>query len=171
MEKISYVSLIFSSYSHLFYKLAANRYKALFVCKQMAVYYFDTCIWRDHYEARYGFGGRPIGSDASKFFIKIIKDKDTLLYSDLIIRELKSDYADSVINEMFNILFCTGVLKKINITKKDYGKAKNISFSRSIPVGDILHALLASENNAILISQDNHFQKLKDIVAKPEEIV
>ncbi len=45
-------------------------------------YYFDTCIWRDHYEARSSLIGKPLGEYASKLFAKVIKDK--ILYSFLI---------------------------------------------------------------------------------------
>jgi len=136
-------------------------------------YYFDTCIWRDHYENRYGLSGKPLGEYATKLFAKVIKDKDTLLFSEFIIRELKSDFEEEEINDMLNILFISGILKKVEVKEEDYKESKKIGVERNLPPGDVLHAILARNSNAILVSQDEHLQKLKNIVEvkRPEEIV
>ena len=135
-------------------------------------YYFDTCIWRDFYESRTGLKGKPLGKYAANLFIKIIKRKDTLLYSDLIIRELKKDYDEKEVNDMLNFLFLTNILKKVEMKKEEFLKAKKIAEERDLPTPDAFHAILARNNKAILISQDKHLQELKDIVEvmKPEEI-
>lgn len=139
----------------------------------MVIYYFDTCIWRDFYEARTGLNGKPLGKYASELFFKIIKNKDILLYSDLVIRELQIDFDRNEINNMFNILFILKILKKVDISQEDYLKSEKISVKRNLPKSDVFHALIACRNGAILISQDKHLQKLKDIVKvkKPEEII
>lgn len=136
-------------------------------------YYFDTCIWRDHYEARLSLSGKPLGEYASKLFAKIIKDKDILLFSDLIVNELKIGFDEEEINNMLNILFVSGILKKVDINKEDFQKAKRIGNERNLPTGDVLHAIIAAKNNAILVSQDKHIQELQDIVKikKPEQII
>lgn len=136
-------------------------------------YYFDTCIWRDHYESRISFRGTTLGDYASKLFAKVIKNKEILFYSELIINELKKDYNNEDINEMLNILFITKILKKVEVDKKDYLLAKKISFERNLPIYDVLHAILSSKNKAILVTQDKHMQELKDIVIvkKPQELI
>jgi predicted nucleic acid-binding protein len=136
-------------------------------------YYFDTCIWRDHYENRFGLGGRPLGGYATKLFIKILRKKDNLFFSEFIIRELKSDYKEEEIIKMLNILFVSGVLKRVELTEKDYKEAKSIGTMRNLPHGDVLHAILARKSRAILVSQDKHLQRLRDIVnvKRPEEII
>lgn len=136
-------------------------------------YYFDTCIWRDHYEARFSLSGKPMGDYASRLFAKVIKDKDTLFFSEFIVRELKSDFDEEDINNMLNILFISGILNRAEINEKDYRKAKEIGVKRNLPAGDVLHAIIAAKSNAILVSQDKHLQELKDIVEvkKPEEII
>jgi predicted nucleic acid-binding protein len=136
-------------------------------------YYFDTCIWRDHYEARSSLIGRPLGEYASKLFAKLIKKKEIILYYELIISELKKDFNNEDINNMFNILFITGILKKVEVNKEDYLFAKELSNKRKLPVYDVLHAIISSRNKAILVTQDKHMQKLKDIVVvkKPEELI
>lgn len=136
-------------------------------------YYFDTCMWGDFYEDRFGIKGRPLGKYASQLFIHLIKNKDILYFSDLIIRELKTEYDENEINDMLNVLFISKILKKVEMTEEDYKKSRLIAAERNLPVSDALHAILARNNNATLISQDNHLQELKDIVKvkKPEEII
>lgn len=136
-------------------------------------YYFDTCIWRDHYEARFSLTGKPMGDYASRLFAKVIKDKDTLFFSEFIIRELKSDFDNEDISNMLNVLFVSGILKKAEISEIDYRKAKEIGLERNLPPGDVLHAIIAAKSNAVLVSQDKHLQQLKDIVEvkRPEEII
>ena len=135
-------------------------------------YYFDTCIWRDFYESRTGLKRKPLGKYAANIFMKIIKRKDTLFYSDLIIRELKKDYNENEVNDMLNFLFLTNTLKKVEMKKEDYLEARKIAEERNLPIPDAFHAILARNNKAIMISQDAHLQELKDIVKvkKPEEI-
>ena len=135
--------------------------------------YFDTCIWRDHYENRYGLSGKPLGEYATKLFVKVMRDKNVLLFSEFIVRELKSDFDEEEINNMLNILFISGILKRVEVTEEDYKEAKNIGTERKLPPGDVIHAILARKNNAILVSQDEHLQKLTDMVKvkKPEESI
>ena len=42
-----------------------------------------------------------------------------------------------------------------------------------MPLGDVLHSLLARDNGLILVTRDNHFKELKDISKfyKPEELI
>ena len=50
---------------------------------------------------------------------------------------------------------------------------KKIASQKNIPKKDILHALIARDNNAIMIATDKHFEKLIDIVEvkKPKELL
>ena len=45
-------------------------------------YFLDTCIWRDFYEDRFGKTGRPLGKYASNLFMKILKNKDKIVFSE-----------------------------------------------------------------------------------------
>ena len=135
-------------------------------------YYFDTCIWRDFYESRTGLRGKPLGKYAAELFMKVIARKDLLLFSELIIRELKIEYNDKEITDMLNFLFQTRILEKIDIEAADCIEAERITAQRNIPPNDALHAVISRRNHAIFVSQDEHAQHLKDIVTvkKPEEI-
>jgi predicted nucleic acid-binding protein len=139
----------------------------------MTKYYFDTCIWRDHYENRIGSQGRPLGKYATNLFANVIKNQDTLLFSEFIIRELKNGFNEKEISEMLNVLYIAGILEKVTMKEEDYKEAKRQGMERNLPAGDVLHALLARKNNAIFVTQDNHCLQLKDIVEvkKPEEII
>jgi len=136
-------------------------------------YYFDTCIWRDFYENRFGYSGRPLGSLANRLFLHVMKKKQILLFSDLVVSELKKDYSENDIVNMLNFLYISGILQKVNFSKKNYQEAYSISLKRKLATGDVLHAIIARNNNAIMVSQDKHFQNLKDIaiIKKPEQII
>ena len=64
-------------------------------------------------------------------------------------------------------------MEKVDVSDKQREEAKKIAEEREVPKGDVIHAILARDNNAILISRDKHFQLLKDIceVMKPEDII
>lgn len=142
------------------------------ISRMVEKYYCDTCIWRDFYENRTGLKGKPLGKYASDLFIRIIKKKEILLYSDLIIKELTIDYGEKEITDMFNFLFLANILKRVEINKEDYFEAKKLAEEKEIPIADVLHAILSRNNKAIFVSQDQHAQELKELVKvkKPEEI-
>ncbi|MFH1506150.1 MAG: PIN domain-containing protein [archaeon] len=139
----------------------------------MTRYYFDTCIWRDFYEDRFGPRGRPLGKYANALVMKIIQDKDTLLFSDFIFKELRLRYEKVEINNMLNFLFVSEILERVAIYKEDQIEAENIAKERNIPPADVLHAILARNNKAIMVSQDKHFLQLDDIVEvkRPDELI
>lgn len=137
-------------------------------------YYLDTCIWRDHYENRHGPQGRQLGNYATRLFTKIMKDKAAIIFSTHIVHEMKKAFAPEEIEEMFQILFLLNILKKIEITKKDWEEAKKMSQERNVSKSDSLHAILARNNNAILITQNlKDFKKFSDIITikRPEDII
>jgi len=105
--------------------------------------------------------------------MKILKNKDIVLFSEIIIRELKTDYTQVEINNALKFIFIHGILRKVEVPKESQIEAEKISKKRNLPAADVLHAILARNNKAILVSQDNHFKKLKDIaeVKKPEKII
>ena len=136
-------------------------------------YLLDTCIWRDFYEERFGPGGRPLGKLAAKLLMKIIEDKDIILFNDLIVNELRSDYSAEEVELMLSFFFYVDILEKVDIRFKDAKEAKKIGQDRDIPTNDALHAIIARNNRAILVSQDKHFSLLKDIVEvkRPDELI
>ncbi|MFH1668320.1 MAG: PIN domain-containing protein [Candidatus Woesearchaeota archaeon] len=136
-------------------------------------FYLDTCIWRDHFEDRTGPGGRPLGKYATQLLMKIIRDKDIIIISDAIIAELKKGFYDDEISDILNVLQAMGSVENIPIQDIDDTEAKMISKERKLPILDVLHAILARNNQAILVTQDKHFMQLSDIVncKRPEELL
>ena len=84
----------------------------------MAIYYFDTCIWRDHFENRISLGNRPIGDYATKLFMKVIKDRDIILMSDFTILELKKYASEQEVINLLDVISLIVFLRGLNSQKK-----------------------------------------------------
>src|SRR3989344_740230 len=122
-------------------------------------FYFDTSIWIDIYFKR----GKN-GEKAYELLFKIIKKNYIVVYSDNIIIEFKKlNLSDFEINEILNVLKPNN-LKRVHITKEQILEMNRISKQRNLPKKDVLHAIIARDHDAQLVTRDNHFQKLKDII-------
>jgi len=129
--------------------------------------YLDTQIWLDLHFKR-GNNGKL----AEKLITKIIKENKFIIYSDFTVKEFKKvGLFESEINQILGI--AKPNIKRIHITKVQGCEALRISKQRNLPLGDVIHAVLARDNEAQLISRDPDFRKLKDIIkAKtPEELI
>ncbi len=134
------------------------------------VYYIDTSIWIDFLEDRHGHKNEPLGEFALKLFIQIKVKKYNLVLSDILIKELGSFYSIEEINGM--MMPFKNQIVKVYANKKQIFEAKTISKQRKLPIGDVLHAILARDNRLILVTRDKHFRDLEDITKcyKPEEL-
>ena len=134
-------------------------------------YYFDTSIWLDFFENR-NEPNLPKGDWAHKLLNKVTENNDKIIYSDIVLLELGiSGYQIYEIETLFEKI--KPIIIFIESTEKHLQKAKDLSLKRDIPKGDALHALIARDNRAILVSLDNHFKKLLDITKfkKPQDII
>ena len=132
----------------------------------MQKYYLDTSILLDAYENR----NEVI---LQKLILKLIEEKCIILLSDLHIKELKSlGYDFDEINSIFRI-FKIFDIKRIHITKTQIEESNQLALQIDIPKKDILHAIIAKDNEAILIAADRHFEKLNKIIGvkKPHELL
>ena len=138
----------------------------------MADYYIDASIWRDFHENRVD-RFRLLGEWAFELFKKIRKNKEKVLYSDLIVEELSKDFGKETIIKIFSIMMEEGLLKKVEIKEKQIKEAVRLRNNLKIPFGDVLHAILARDNNAIMVTRDRHFEEVQNIVniKKPEELI
>jgi predicted nucleic acid-binding protein len=128
-------------------------------------YYVDTCIWRDYFEDR-GDNLKPIGDFAFYFFKKTLENKDTLLFSSLVITELATYNFDFIkLSSFFG-----EIIKEVKISEKTNCTARAFSKLEKIPMGDAVHYILAKENNAILVSRDKHLLFFSN-VKTPEELI
>ncbi len=134
-------------------------------------FYVDTSIWMDLLEDRKGYNNEPLGEYALKLFSLIKAKKNTLIITDLLIRELESNYSMEEINGM--VLPFQKIIEKIFVTKEQRDEAKRIGQERNLPPGDALHAIIARDHKLIMITRDKHFRQLEDIAKhyKPEELI
>ncbi len=134
-------------------------------------YYVDTSIWIDLLENRKGYNNEPLGDYALRLFSIIRSKKYNLIISDRLIRELESFYSLEEINGMIKPF--EDIIIKIVSTNKQREEAKRIAKERNLPPGDVLHTILARDNNLFLITRDKDFDRLIDICAynKPEDII
>ncbi|MFH0869628.1 MAG: PIN domain-containing protein [archaeon] len=136
-------------------------------------YIVDACIWRDFYEDRISLVGRPLGSYAYEFFVKILKKKNVILFSKVLIIELRLRYSHEEIDELLNLLGHMGKLSRIEITEEEDVEARELALKRKIPYNDCLNAIHARNHGAVLISQDKHvIHALSDICesSRPEKV-
>lgn len=135
------------------------------------IYYFDTSVWLDFFEER-DEPNLPKTKLAKELIKKIVKEKGKIVYSEVVKNEMLSlGYSRYDIDSMF--LPIQTILIYANSTRKQFGKAKDLSKKREIPLSDALHAILARDNRALMITRDKHFDKLSDITKhkKPEDII
>lgn len=135
-------------------------------------YYLDTAIWKDYYENR-SDKLRPIGDWALAFINKAIAEGSRILYSDAVMRELNKYHTMDEINAILSIVRNEDCLEKVSIGREQAQEAREISRKRNVPFWDALHAVLARDNNAIIITRDRHFDELMDVAEarKPEELI
>ncbi|MEK6792501.1 MAG: PIN domain-containing protein [Nanoarchaeota archaeon] len=134
-------------------------------------FYLDTSIWLDFFEDRNEHNLKK-GDFAKNLISEIVENGDKIVVSEVIKNELiglKFSHYD-----IENLFFpYRKIIILVYSTKKQFGKAKDISKKRNIPLLDALHAILARDYGAIMVTRDRHFQELLDIIKskKPEEII
>lgn len=135
-------------------------------------YYIDACIWRDFHENRED-NFRPLGEWAFRFLRMIKENKSIVLYSSLTVDELSKDFNPKQIEEIFRIISEAGLLQKVELNKQQFQEATKLKKERNLPFGDCLHAIIARDNEAIMITRDIHFEEIQDIVKsyKPEDLI
>lgn len=133
-------------------------------------FYLDTAIWRDYFEDRRD-GIRPLGEFAFQFLKSCERNGCEVLYSGLVVQELKSDYSKERVAEVFSSF--RHFLVEVPISNGQISEARKISSSvKGTHLKDALHAILARDNKAVMVARDWHFGPLEYLVkiAKPEDI-
>ncbi len=136
----------------------------------MKRFYLDTSIWRDYFEDR-SDGLKPLGEFAFQFLKNCEKYGYRVLYSDLVVQELRSDYSKEKLAAVFFPF--KHFLEEVQISSEQVSEARRISSTvEGTHVKDVLHAILARDNEAVMITRDKHFDVLVQIVEveKPEDI-
>lgn len=133
----------------------------------MTLYYLDTSIWLDYYEKR-GINGKH----ARNLIMKIITEDSIILYSDLHIKELKGlGYGVDEIGAIFKI-GKPNSLRRVHISREQIIEAARLAAWKKVPERDALHAILARDNESIMVATDKHFLQLSTVVnmQSPEEL-
>lgn len=135
-------------------------------------YFVDTLVYRDYYENRKD-NLRPLGEWALDFFRFIRENKGEIIYCNMVINELAIRYNSNAIVSILSTIAKFASLVKIEPTFKQKSEAQKLRKERSVPFADALYAVIARDNDAILVSRDNHFSLLSDIanVRRPEELI
>lgn len=131
-------------------------------------FYLDTSIWLDFHEKR-----GENGELALKLILKIINEDFKVAYSDLHIKEFKNlGYTQDQITSILKIAKPNNI-ERIHIHKEQLKEARKLAKQRNVPNKDMLHAILARDNDLQLVSRDHHFEKLRDVAdAKlPEDFI
>ena len=115
-------------------------------------YYIDACIWIDFIEGR-----------TDDFLIKCIQEEHSVIISNFLLNEIFRYELPMSIRMIISILESKGLLRKINASNVQDQEAARISKNRNVPFGDALHAVLARDNDAIVVTRDKHFLMLRDI--------
>jgi len=137
---------------------------------QMKKYYLDTSIYIDYYENRTD-RFRPLGDWAHRLLALIETENSVLLISDILIAELGAHFSKNEVKEILETY--QGIIKKVEFTKKQIKEARKISNEKKIPFGDVLHVIIARDNEAILVTRDHHMEEIQNITIfkKPEDII
>src|SRR3989344_7333963 len=127
------------------------------------LYYFDTQIWIDHYLERGPDG--IYGKQALTLILKIIEDDSKVVFSNFNEKEMKDiGLSLTEINSLLSMIKPDHI-KRVSATKVQFEEAKIISKQRNVPFGDTVHAILARDHDAQLVSRDEKdFRKIKDII-------
>ena len=73
----------------------------------------------------------------------------------------------------FDIVEQEGLLFKVPIKKEQFQEAAKLKRERKLPFADVLHAIIARDNGAVMVTRDVHFEDFEDIVMirKPEDLI
>ncbi len=135
----------------------------------MKRFYVDTCIWIDYFENRKD-KFRPLGEWAFKFFRTVNENNWTIIISDFVIKELRNRFNELLIKEIFKVVKNK---KIVSCSKQEFIEGLKLSKDKHISKYDGIHAIIARNYEAILITRDKHFIELNELIKvnKPEDLI
>lgn len=119
-------------------------------------FYVDTSVWRDFFEDRRD-GLRPLGELAFRFLRNCAEAGNKLLVSDAVLEELRIRFSEREIEELFSGF--RESIKEVKVSQEDVLEAKKelAMLDAIIPFKDVLHAVIARREKAIVVTRDRHF--------------
>ncbi|MGV8141214.1 MAG: PIN domain-containing protein [Candidatus Woesearchaeota archaeon] len=116
-------------------------------------YYADSCIWIDFLKDRYEID----------LFEDCLKKKEELLISDVLMDELSRYILLDNMKVILHLFDSRHLLFRVISTPRQRTEAQEISKERDVPSADVLHAIIARDYNATLVTRDRHSLRLRDI--------
>jgi len=86
---------------------------------------------------------------------------------------LKGKYNEEEIISILSIFHHLNLLIKADISNEQVKEAAVLCKKINVSFGDALHAILARDTKAIMVTRDKHFLRLRDIsdIKKPEDLL
>jgi predicted nucleic acid-binding protein len=116
-------------------------------------YYIDTCIWIDYLENR----------TETDIFVDCMMRQDTIVISNILLKEIINHVHHEKVRMIFQMLESYMLLEHAKTTTEQDEEALKLSGERLVPKPDALHAIIARDSDATLITRDKHFLQLQDI--------
>ena len=140
--------------------------------KMAKIFLLDTQIWIDHYLKR-GPNGEW-GKVALELILKIIAEDSIVIFSNFNEKEMKNaGLSQNEINSLTSIIKPNHI-KRVFVTEEQFREAHKLSRQRDIPQGDCIHAILARDHMAQLVSRDEKdYRKIKYIAhyKEPKDLI
>lgn len=138
----------------------------------MRRFYIDTAIWRDYFEDRRD-GIRPLGEFAFQFLKKCTETGAEIIVSDTVVSELEIRFSKEQVKEIFSSF--AGIIRNVAANSAQVSEAREewLKRKKQLPFKDVLHAIIARDNNSVLVTRDKHFFGLLASIVqveKPEDI-
>lgn len=102
-----------------------------------------------------------------------MRNKWIVIYSEAVIEELEERLTRQEIEERcFAVLEGRKLIQRVEFDKKDVKEAEMLSRKERVAFTDALHAVIARNNKAEVVSRDKHFERLSRVVncLFPEEV-
>jgi len=114
-----------------------------------------------------------LGDFAFNLIKNIKQNRDIIIYSEFILRELLTGFGEDIVEEIFSIVSKEGLLEKVDVNEEQIKEAGKLSIRTGVHINDCIHAIIAKDNNAVLVTRDKHFEAFRDIVQirKPEDLL
>ena len=135
----------------------------------------DTHIFVDYYLNRSG-GVVPLGEFAFQFFKSAVECKFFVIICQPVIDEI-CDAISKTEQVVWEMVLCNlrdaKKIELVEFSKEQVKEARILSKERDVPLYDALFAIVARDNDAVLVSRDaHHSERLSDLVNvfKPEEL-
>ena len=133
-------------------------------------FYLDACVWIDYYSDRKDCS-KDLGEIAFHLLSRLLASGSRIIVSDFLLMELEKVCSLDEIRGL--TIHFEKMIEKVCVSEEQINFARCIAENRGIPKGDAVHAIIARDCGAILVSRDKHFQFLTDIctIVKPEELI